>query len=420
MHLDVDGALFQLPSIRRLVHTVYHELDRGRSVAVAAPHAAHVRMLWSLFSDNLDGVPGVQLDFVSVDVVNSDISPASFLKRELHLETQADGGNGLTYEIMRGAPGVVALRGMEDLEPAQVVDWVAFLKEWASMFGVILSEGERQPPALLALAVTLPHQLPPEDTGLRVYSWWSLLSDLDVRVLCRLLEGVGYPELPHETAWREAVLPALAGNDLALVSRLWNVVHRSKSEIFDALASLSGEQGWTRESLTKQGLPDFLRRRAAGTRRFLQEPSSQDGDLWAAGLIYQTPEHGVQVSPVALAALGQWEMVEHLLWRGQAALLLPLLDGLRLALCQELTERHGPEWPGRWTPPLASEAQKAAQENPLATEWGHLKEAIRRCPHSYEHSRYELAAHAWSLRNQLAHYQAIEFEDFQTLLRLSS
>lgn len=422
MHLDVDGVLFQLPSISRLVHTVYHELGQGRSVAIAAPHPAHVRTLWSLLADNLDRVPGIHLDFVPVEVADSDKPPACFLGEALHLETQSNGGDGLTYEIMRaqGTPGVVALRGLEQLSPTQVSRWSAFLREWATLSRVLLSEGYRRPPALLALAVALPHQMPPEDTELRVYWWWSLLSDLDVCVLCRLLEGVGYPELPHETAWREAVLPALAGNDLALVNHLWDVVHRPKIEILNALASFSHEMGWTAKNLIALGLPDFLRQRATRMRRFLREPTSREADLWASGLIYQTPEHGIQVSPLALAALNKWEMVEHLLWRGQASLLLPFLDELRLSLCQELTERYGPGWPLLWARPLSKEAEKAVRDNPLSTEWGHLKEAILRCPHSSERDRYNLATHAWSLRNELAHYQAIEFEDFQTLMRLSS
>lgn len=192
-------------------------------------------------------MPGIHLDFVPVEVVASDTSPAYFLGQALHLQTQASGGDGLTYEIMKaeGIPGVVALRGLEELDPGQITDWIAFLKEWATLSGMLLSEGYFRPPALLALAVALPHEMPPEDTGLRVYWWWSLLSDLDVRVLCRLLEGVGYPELPHETAWREAVLPALAGDDLALVGRLWSIVHRTKTEIFDSLASFSWERDWT-------------------------------------------------------------------------------------------------------------------------------------------------------------------------------
>lgn len=47
------------------------------------------------------------------------------------------------------------------------------------------------------------------------------------------------------------------------------------------------------------------------------------------------------------------EDIDHRLWRGQAALLLPFLDSIRLDLCAELTSLHGRDWPIRWKRPIA-------------------------------------------------------------------
>ena len=420
MRPDVDNVLFYLPNIRRLVRNIYLDLEQGRSVAIIAPQKAQIETLWNLVLDNRDFVPGVYLDIVEIEIVDSELTPGCFLSKALNLDLPPIEGDNFTYEIMKsdGTPGVIALRGLEQFTSSRVDDWCAFLAKWTVISGILSSERYRPPPALFAPLVALPQQIPEEDAWLRIHRWWSVLSDLDVRVLCRTIEGLGYPELPHETAWREAVLPALAGNDLDLIRHLWDVVKRPKNEIFDSLRDLSEAQGWTQQNLTKLGLRDFLQQYATRVRSFFQEPTAKEAELWVRGLIYQTPENGIQVSALALAALDEWDLLEHLLWRGQAALLLPILDELRLSICKELTDRYGPDWPLQWARPLSIDAEKAVRNNPYATEWGHLKEAVIRCPHPSERRRFELVTQAWVLRNQLAHYRSIEYEDFQTLMRL--
>lgn len=143
---------------------------------------------------------------------------------------------------------------------------------------------------------------------------------------------------------------------------------------------------------------------------------AKEKELWARGLLDQTPEYGIQVSPVALAALGEWHMLEHLLWRGQAALLLPILDELRLSICTELTNKYGPDWAWQWAKPLTDGEQRDARRDPLTSEWGHLKAAIAKSPVAGERGRWPIVALAWELRNHLAHYEAVEFADYARLM----
>ena len=76
--------------------------------------------------------------------------------------------------------------------------------------------------------------------------------------------------------------------------------------------------------------------------------------LWAEGGLQWSMEHGIEVHPSALACLGLTSDLSHRLWRGQARLLLPLLDELRLTICRRLTDRLGDGWAVRWAEEVAS------------------------------------------------------------------
>jgi len=66
---------------------------------------------------------------------------------------------------------------------------------------------------------------------------------------------------------------------------------------------------------------------------------------WAVGLLQVTPEHGMELNAAGLCLLGRGAEVRHRLWRGQAAMLLPMLDDTRLKMCAQLTCDYRREWP---------------------------------------------------------------------------
>jgi hypothetical protein len=132
--------------------------------------------------------------------------------------------------------------------------------------------------------------------------------------------------------------------------------------------------------------------------------------------LHQTPENGMRVSPAALTVLGEWQQLEHLIWRGQAALLWPLIDELRLSICEELTRAYGSNWPLEWNSPVSEEVSQAVNNDPMATEWGHLLNAVRNGRNHREHHRLGLITLAWRLRNQLAHYKPVSFQEYESLV----
>lgn len=94
--------------------------------------------------------------------------------------------------------------------------------------------------------------------------------------------------------------------------------------------------------------------------------------LWAHGALSWTLEFGLELHTAAMAVLGRDEEVKHRLWRGQAELLLPLIDHMRLMVCTDLAHSYGKNWPMRYGLPTSEEEKAAVQASPLACQWGYL------------------------------------------------
>jgi hypothetical protein len=116
--------------------------------------------------------------------------------------------------------------------------------------------------------------------------------------------------------------------------------------------------------------------------------------------------------------LDEQDEIEHRLWRGQVTLLLPMVDSIRFALCERWTARFGDDWPSRWQPPLAEEEAKAVKHTPYASGWGHIKSLLLdRSIYELDRERTSLrqVSHAHYVRNSLAHYRPVTFQDFEIL-----
>ena len=135
---------------------------------------------------------------------------------------------------------------------------------------------------------------------------------------------------------------------------------------------------------------------------------------WAEGMLHYTWEYGLELHSAVLALAQRYDVLRQRLWRGQAALLLPLLDQVRVALCERLTEQHGSEWPLKWGEPLSDEEKAAVRMTPLAAQWGYLDHLLTHTPAGRWEPRISpLVSRARTLRNRVAHFQPVSFTDFQ-------
>jgi len=140
--------------------------------------------------------------------------------------------------------------------------------------------------------------------------------------------------------------------------------------------------------------------------------------LWAHGAAQATVEYGIEPHPAVLFVLDRRSELQHRLWRGQAELLLPTLDGIRLDVCSYLTRIYGPEWPVKWRRPDHPREEKAVLENPLACEWGYLEWLIKECFELRQEQRWlRLVTPASRIRNTIAHSRTISYSEYELVLQ---
>lgn len=142
---------------------------------------------------------------------------------------------------------------------------------------------------------------------------------------------------------------------------------------------------------------------------------------WARGGLTYTPEHGLEVHPALLAYSGHTAEVEKRLWRGQAELLLPMLNEIRLRICTHLTEAYGSDWPFKWEEPAGAYELEQVKATPLAAELGYIFHlfvvAGKGHPLNTNSHLSNLVRDAKNVRNQVAHYKPVGYRDFERLCK---
>ena len=140
---------------------------------------------------------------------------------------------------------------------------------------------------------------------------------------------------------------------------------------------------------------------------------------WASGGLIYTPEYGLEVHPALLAEGCHRATVEHMLWRGQAELILPLVNEVRLKVCHDFNETYGSDWPVRWVPPFNEQEREEVGRSSLGTELGHVNYLLQNLGvRNWRHDLYEkrtlgdLVLTARNLRNEIAHYSPVSPRDF--------
>ena len=105
-------------------------------------------------------------------------------------------------------------------------------------------------------------------------------------------------------------------------------------------------------------------------------------------------------------------------WRGQAGLVLPRLDVVRLEVCRKLTARHGKGWAKRWRLPESEEERNELETYPDVCQWGYLLHLLRSVRElKADRDLRDLATDACELRNELSHCRPVPFSLFDRFSR---
>jgi hypothetical protein len=406
--------LFLLPNIQWVIQDMVGELANRRSLLVLLPRQIDAGLIWESLRREL-----LRKDFwveeISLTELPQEQQPIAFLLNKLGwgragAAIPVEPGNSHSLPTL---PQVLYLNGFDKLPLPVLCELMEAIAWWARR-----SQSEEPPMCQTALcligwgAPALPY-IPDGDVRLAVHWWWGIPTALEIHFLCRLINrGKG---LDLVSRWREDVLPAICGNDWGLLEYLWDKIHLNPEDLTSQLADYAKKYGWTPGFLDELGAKAI----ADTHNHFMGSPPLQPAkeymNLWSQGVLQWTPEYGFELHSSALAALGMQESVYHRFWRGQARLILPIIDQMRLELCSYLGKLYGKDWPLRWSQPDSRDDVEALKENPMNVQWGYLCWCLDQLRPLNSAKRWlPLVKDARKIRNELSHYRPIGFSQFKS------
>lgn len=409
---DFFGEALKLPRGRLSVEHLAKDLVEHRNVIAVVSRDVAIDGLWAalradLWRCGLD-VCDVHLEGFSHPAPCAVLADAVGLRVEgqptcQHLaESLATTGN---------MPEVIWLGGLAELPTAASLRWFEFLQAWAESAGESGALGQYRP--LFCTVVNSPElvcQLPPSDLRLSVRWLVSIVSPIDVSLLCRLNENSEEDQATE--AWREALLPSLAGTDLELAEWLWPLTAEPEEKVIEELRRFRCRRRWSDAALAEAAKAPA----GAWSGRFVELCPTVRA-LWIDGLVQVSRERGLELSSAVLASLDRLDELRHRFWRAETALVMPLVNELRLRVCAHLTETYGPGWPSRWIRPEGENDLLAVAGNPSKSQLGHIEVLLERCRAlARERSWLPMVRHARDVRNTLAHYETITLADYQQTL----
>lgn len=379
--------VLQMPGLGRACVQAADCVANGRSVLV-------VTGPWldpAAVADALLGATALQ-DYLRQPLWTSTAKAPLLALEELIEASQAFG-----TEDSLDSFAVIVLEGFESLSQESQRAWYLAMETLAKDSQSARVESgrtspRRLPPVLLCHRGCSSPELPATNVALEVIRLPRSLTLLDVRFLVRERCRLDAPQLG---AWREFVLPALAGTDLELLDSLWEDCVLGLESIVSRCRELARNRGWN-------GANDSREDGATGddvTGRF----------LW-------TYERGRIVNLVLAVGQGDTVEVGRRLWRGQAELLLPRVDEIRIRVCAKLQEALGDGWPCRWCPPSDPDELRLVSESHFHSQFGHLRRVVRhqdvRLNRNLRDSLLQVIDCTRKLRNELAHYRPVSFETY--------
>jgi hypothetical protein len=402
----IETSLAYAPSVREWIERAGQAVAAGDSVFLAFPATVACDPVLDAAARAAEG-RGCTVAEIDLSRMDVRLPPLIALGTALGFEPAAVASIGALVAAP-GAPDVVVAREFGCLPAEPACRWVRLVEQVAR---ASTAQPARGPAFLLAAGglVTI-SCLPRSTTDVRVQWWHGFPSATELRLACR--EGAAESSHPARQLWREHVLCSIAGNDATLAVMLWDAVFESTAAIDRVLQEYASKVGWTPAALEQAGVRDF---RPAPLLRRSPEPPGQR-ELWAIGALSQTEEFGLELHSAAAATLGLSALWQQRIWRAQLAFALPLLEDIRVRLCERLCGTWGSTWPFRWEPPDSEEERREAEASALAESWGFLAHLYRNVPALARDSRIvSLVVRGHYLRNELSHSRTILFPDFKAL-----
>ena len=413
--MDLEEIAYSLPSTQAFLDAIAKSVVRN-VVIVLLPDNLSREMVGRLVRNRLDMMAGFSLCELS-NPGQSDPLTAS---------AEAMNASWASDWTRRSIENLLCCAGLPDLlyvhRIASVdLKWSDFIEGWAQERLRLRNSGRSKIPSLCVIAKLrdFGFKLPQAKEGITYQWWWGFPSALEMRLACRIANEEEGNSL-EVGRWREHVLPGLVGSDVQLALEIWTEVDKDIEHIVGSLMDFWGN---VEEPTAISPIDSLLEavKNYQGAFSIGQELPKDFWEPWAKGGLVYTPEHGLEVHPALLAHCDHRVEVEKRLWRGQAELLLPILNEIRLMICTELTEEYGNDWPFKWRDPASPYDLEQVKITPLATELGHINYLFANAGqgHPLNEKRHlsDLVLNARNMRNQVAHNKPVAYRYFELLCK---
>lgn len=413
----LQSLFFELPRVRRFIKNLADNLrDRQNLILLTKQYIDREEITQRIEDEISHWAHHERIDLTRL----SATEPIAFsISKMYEVEWHKNAVPPTVANLVRaqGLPEILFIEGFEYLRPEHRSRLLEFLEQWSQYSHNALDVGGRPTAFVLVIPANSTMKLPKSNVALSVRWLWGIPSGLESKLLIRIMQETNSVNNSWQNLWRENVLPAISGDDLSLADQLWDDC-LDISRITDSLRKYAMQREWDRQSLLARGITESFSGGLKKERYDISRPPQQWKGLWEEGLITWTTEYGAEIHIAAIVQLEWKEELQHRLWRGQAQLLLPMIDDLRLYFCERLTRDYGRDWPFKIQEPADEEQKEKVRETPLACEWGHMQYLISTC-HFFKSSRQLVPTIklARQIRNDLAHYQPIEFPVYNQFCR---
>ena len=403
---DPLAATERLPSIRQFLEQVMTDLEGGLNVVLLLPPGVEADAINDRLAEMLSQRDRSVVPFDAAALPCVPTNPRDLLCAALGGHIAA----GSSFQVMleQGAcPDTLLVTGIARLSAEQRRAWLRLVRRWSQeVRGVAVQQRPAHALCLIEPAQAVVHDLPESDVRLVLRWWWGFPSSIELRALCRSTTGSG----PRAT-WLETLIAGVAPGDALLADHLWTECPATLEELREVLARFGQRHG------LKDEAPDGLSPFCAGIAGLHADISDGPPPLrrrqWASGGLIGSPEFGPEPHPAILAARNERKRLEHLVWRGQQQVLLPIIDQARLGCCLELRRELGKSWHRRHA--IVAEGpddERRLEEDPLSAELPFLRAVLRQAVRGADGA----ALRSWlpimdqvvRVRNELAHYRALD------------
>ncbi len=409
-------GLFQTPGALKFLDRIIEDIHNHRSVIVLLPASIDEQEFEMYFQERLRLGSYLTQEVVSLPDLMSNRMPSALLG-ELFSVRWPEEDCPRTIEYLLAAdnlPDLIYLSRYNALSRRDKKKWNDFVLTWSQ---TVAGKGSNQISIRPAICLIVSGEDGVDlrvSTDLSIRTWFGFPSALEVQMVCRFQYEYSSRKGKVYGLWQENILPSLVGNDIHLLERLSPLLTGDYDSLLEELVSDARERGWNEGVLKEAEIQKFNTNREKDQARSPEYLMKAYPHLWSAGLLMSTMEWGVELHVSAQALLKQKNQILHRIWRGQLPLILPIIDKLRRYICKDLTMQYGDSWP--LLLPEQVNGMYKQPEVPYACELGHL-EVLFNSQLRKESRWIPVIRIARKIRNDLAHYKPVLYEDFLSLIQ---